>query len=659
MKKILINFLPPIVFFILILVVLFVKIFQPDLQQPPFIALSVMFFVFFIASFSYSVYKIYKYITSNNVFYYEKYDSINNSNNLGVVILSSTYEVLSSSEYANNVFGENIVGRDIFSLFPQYKEIKSFPSEFKIQKENNHFLINFNLGENWFSIRDITLLESVVNNNEKKALVIGEIEIDNLNSLNFQLDDQNSSKLKILTTQFLDEISKEYHFLYREFDSGKFLITMYYETFEQWQKNHFSVFRNEKLKLKNNQNLWLSIGFGFGSSNLDEIQRLANEALSFSKIRGGNQISIYEFGKKPFSYGSYGNGTGDTSLVSLKNVGRLLVNKLRDTENILLFGHINSDLDSFGAAYGLGYFLKQYAKKVFKKNINFFIQNKTFDSTTKRFLKINEPFWKQIFISEEQSSLILNDKSKRNSTLSILVDTSDFSRIENSFLLDMSKTQNLFIFDHHGITLNNKNQIDSANVYIDTNASSTCEIITNLILLNINSQIQIEREVAQILLNGVYVDSAQFKKQTTSATFNSISALVRWGAKPLQTAEFLKISEEESSIIKEILSTVKPIKAGYFLAAIDKEVSLDLISIACEQILAIKGREAAFVVAKVPEKENYKMSARSLENINVQFISEQVGGGGNPTSAAAFSTTETFDEFVENIKLAILRVNKE
>lgn len=659
MKKILINFLTPIVFFILILVVLFVKIFQPDLQQPPFIALSAIFFVLFIISFCYSVYRIYRYIIDNNVFYYEQYASINNSNNIGIVILSSTYDVLSTSEYANNVFGENIVGRDIFSLFPQYKTLESFPNEFKIQKENNYFLVNFNRSENWFSIRDITLLESVVKNNEKKALVIGEIEIDNLNSSNFQLDDQNISKLKIFTTQFLDEISKQYHFLYRELDSGKFLITMYYETFEQWQKEHFSVFRNERLKLKNNQNLWLSIGFGFGSSNLDEIQRLANEALAFSKIRGGNQISIYEFGKKPFSYGSYGYGSGESSLVPLKNVTRLLMNQLKETDNIVLFGHVNSDLDSFGAAYGLGYFLKQYAKKILKKNINFYIQNKTFDSTTKRFLNINKSFWEKIFISADQSSAILNDKLKRNSTLSILVDTSDFSRIENSFLLDISKTQNLFIFDHHGITLNNKNQLNPSNVYIDTNASSTCEIITNLILLNMNSRIQIDPEVAQILLNGIYVDSAQFKKQTTSATFNSISALVRWGARPLQTAEFLKINEEESDVIKEILATAKPIKTGYFLAAIDKEVSLDLISIACEQILAIKGREAAFVVAKVPEKENYKMSARSLENINVQFISEQVGGGGNPTSAAAFSTKETFDEFVENIKLAILRVNKE
>lgn len=60
-------------------------------------------------------------------------------------------------------------------------------------------------------------------------------------------------------------------------------------------------------------------------------------------------------------------------------------------------------------------------------------------------------------------------------------------------------------------------------------------------------------------------------------------------------------------------------------------------------------------MAKLPQQKNYKMSARGVENVNVQYIAEQVGGGGNVTSAAAYSTVETFSEFVENIKLAIQR----
>ncbi|WP_434337037.1 DHH family phosphoesterase [Mesomycoplasma conjunctivae] len=577
------------------------------------------------------------------------------ANNTGIITLSSTYQITSYSEYISDIYKEKLIGKTIFQLFPQYKKIESIPNEFKIKKGHKSYLIIFDRFNYWISIRDITLFESLLTGYKNNSLVVAEIEIDNLNSSTFKNSNQDISNIKIFVNTFLENLSKKHHFLYKEYENGKFFLVLRYETFLLWQKSHFGVFGEDKTRIDDNSTVWLSVGFGLGSDNLIELRSLAQDAISFSKIRGGNQVSIYEHGKKLFSYGSYSENVIDSSLVALKNISRLLLDKLENAKNIIIYGHLNSDLDALGAAFGLGTFLKQYASEVYKKNINFYIQNKTFDSTASRFLAQSDFVTKDYFISPQFASKISAKGAKNESVIAILVDVSSIARIENKKAFNNISPQNIFIFDHHLVNADAQQTLEYINDYIDTSASSTCEIITNLILLTYNYQIKIDQQVAQILLNGIYVDSAQFKKTTSISTFNAVSALVRWGAKIAQTTEFLKLNEAESNIINNILAKVVEVKPGFFLAVDNQEIDVDLVSIACEQILSVKGRKAAFVVAKVPNKKYYKMSARSLSDVNVQYIAEQLGGGGNFSSSAAISTTETFEEFVENIELAIKR----
>ena len=169
-----------------------------------------------------------------------------------------------------------------------------------------------------------------------------------------------------------------------------------------------------------------------------------------------------------------------------------------------------------------------------------------------------------------------------------------------------------------------------------------------------------------MLLNGIFLDTNQFRKSTSSRTFAAASLLEDWGANIDETLELMKIPFDINQTIIQIVSKSKEIKPGYWLSYTDEIIPIDVISIAADEILKIEGRKASFVVGQLPKaspSDNpvYKLSARSI-GVNVQLIAEAVGGGGHFNAAAATSDSsvnETLDTFVDNIIQAIVSSKEE
>ncbi|WP_261368950.1 DHHA1 domain-containing protein [Mycoplasma struthionis] len=217
------------------------------------------------------------------------------------------------------------------------------------------------------------------------------------------------------------------------------------------------------------------------------------------------------------------------------------------------------------------------------------------------------------------------------------------------------KKENIIVLDHHRIT-KNPDFAYHENLYIDSFASSASEIVTEIIAIT-NNQDKIDELTAQLLLNGIYLDTNTFQKQTTAKTFNAASILQEWGAKILVSVNTLKMQEEVYKVVKELISSMQEVKPGYFLAYKNIETSTDIISMAADEILRVNGRKAVFVVAKLSGTKKCKMSARGI-NTNVQIIAEAVNGGGHYGTAAA-ETSEPIELFVDNIKQAIVSVKDE
>ena len=168
--------------------------------------------------------------------------------------------------------------------------------------------------------------------------------------------------------------------------------------------------------------------------------------------------------------------------------------------------------------------------------------------------------------------------------------------------------------------------------------------------------IKLNRSTAQMMLNGIYLDTFQFQKTTSSRTFQAAANLENFGAQVSSSIDILKITEDDEKIIRKIMDFVKEVKPGYFIASYPGAVPVSVIAKAADEILRTKGRKAAFVIAKDMNKNEFKLSARGIDT-NVQIIAEAVGGGGNFGSAAARSK-EPLTIFTDNIIQAIVSRGK-
>lgn len=597
---------------------------------------------------------------------YKYIDEVIDENNLGLILHATNGKIIWISSFIKKRFPENWIGKNIDDVFKKGTKIneENITGDGEIYSDKGYvYSLKRYRDKNAISIRDITLYDNVLQNYSKEKIVIGEIEIDNFQLLVSTLGEEDLFKVKTFVINSLDDLTKTYNFSYRQYIEGKFWVVTNYETFSKLRNKNFNMFNEKEIELNNfgyetKQMISLSAGFVYGINDISKLNQLAKDAIMYSKTRGGNQITVFKYGDKPMVYGSNSEINSSTSRSELNYISKNLLAVLSnpEVENIILYGHKNSDLDALGSCFALGQFLVNYAKHKYNLTKNMYIQNVTFDSTAFHFLETNSDFLdKKMFIKPSMANKYTN-----KNTLIIVLDTAEETRIENPNAFINADPKKIFIFDHHRVVSGRPEFLSKGNDYIDTMASSASEIVTEIIALNSNREYKfLSPFAAQMLLNGIYLDTNQFKKSTSMKTFNAASILSLWGAESTKSIETLKISEKIFNIINKISQKSEEVKPGFFLSYTNEEIDLDVVSMAADFMLNIQGRKATFVIAKVVGKEKYKMSARGINNTNVQIIAEAVGGGGHFSAAAAESTTESLEEFVDNIRQAIVSVRNE
>ncbi|ACF07458.1 putative bifunctional signaling protein/50S ribosomal protein L9 [Metamycoplasma arthritidis] len=564
---------------------------------------------------------------------------------IGMIAFSNDGSIVWISKFIENRFGRKIIGEDIKKIF-NITEWKSTNLNFEFEKDNFFYQVNVYFEENFVSIKDITLQTQLLENYFNDRSVFGRLEIDNISLYQSTLSEADFFKINVSVLGMLDTLSKKWNFVYKNYENGKFFLITTQKILSEFEKSNFNFFQElANKKIIKNANITISAGFSYGALSLNALDALSKEALLESQARGGNQTTIKTQNERSRHYGSESEIEINLSRTNVNHIAKFLISKLSSDaiEKVIVYGHKNADLDAIGAAFGIYALAKHYDKRVF-------IQNMTYDDTASRMIDRIEKDLRKAFITKRQATS-LNDAK----TLVVIVDTASEDRIENPSAFTNILKDNIIVLDHHRINKTLEN-VYRENVYIDSFSSSASEIVTEIIALTNNSE-AISPEIAQLLLNGIYLDTNRFQKQTSSKTFYASSLLQNWGAKTSNAVHSLKINKESFELINLLLKNTQEVKPGYFLAYTDREIPIDVISIAADEILRVDGRKAAFVVAKLPNKKVYKMSARGI-NTNVQVIAEAVNGGGHFSTAAAESD-EDLDLFIDNIKQAISDVKDE
>ncbi|QNM93554.1 DHH family phosphoesterase [Mycoplasma sp. Pen4] len=583
-------------------------------------------------------------------------EDIMTNNNIGIIIYDINQNIIWASNFIRNKFHKDFVGHTVTDFFK--KADTTFNNTIDMNETKREFKNNNNIYEaqfwplsNVIVIRDITTEYLFKVESWEQKPVIGEIEIDNYQMYQSILSEEQLFIINKVVIDTIKDYMQKYNLIYRQYTNGKFVIFTTEESLKLMSKEHFDLFINihKKIDDGNINKLSLSVGFAHGWSSLKEKLEQAKKALVQAQNRGGDQIAIFSNTSPPVYYGSNNEVLSNNSRIRIKSVALEFSKKLQDPsiKNVMIYGHSLADLDAFGAAYGVYELATRYGKQAY-------ICSETQDQTTKRMLddlveqqKID---LNKIFVRAEHAT-----KNTNANTLVVMVDNSDVMRTDNPDALINADRENIFVFDHHRVG-KSVDYCPITNIYIDTTASSASEIVTEVITF-MEFKANITPIAAQLLLSGIYLDTVQFSKSVTPRTFEAAAFLEGKGADVVRSGNLLKFDDDTEAEIREILKNTTEIKKGYFLAYTDKEVSNDVISIAANEILKIKGRVASFVIAKLKSKKEYKLSARGIDT-NVQIICEQVGGGGHFSTAAATSS-EDLETFVDNVRHAIISAGRQ
>ena len=562
---------------------------------------------------------------------------------IGMIIFDRNKNIIWISELIEKRFGSKIIGQNIYSLYTDTDVAENnISKDTIIEKNDSYYSIKLDFEKKAIIIEDITKNYLTNRYYENAKLVLGFVDIDSYNQYQTILEEETLFKVELNVVKILDNITSKFGVVYKTYGPGKFLLITNNYAMKKMQDAEFK-FVNDLRKYSKTigVNISLSFGFGTGSDNFGEIETNARAALSQSHARGGDQITIVSSNKDNQYYGARSEALQAISRVKIKAVSNNFALSLKNTsiKQVIITGHVDADLDAIGAAYGLVAVARACKKEVY-------IANDTFDSTTKKAINLWMKNETTLFIKPSKAKRIVDDN-----TLVVVVDTTANTRIESNEAVQKAKRENIFIFDHHRLNEKPSFQYNVENAYIDTSASSTSEIITELINF-MPFKTTISQECAQFLLSGIYLDTNHFQKTTSYKTFDASSWLERKGAIPQESVNILKPDENEARIILEIKRNVEEIKPGFVISIYNGELDTHVIASAANELLRTANRYASFVIAKIPGKNGYSMSARSI-NVNVQIISELVGGGGH-FSASAATTTESLQTFKDNIIQAVI-----
>jgi c-di-AMP phosphodiesterase-like protein len=235
------------------------------------------------------------------------------------------------------------------------------------------------------------------------------------------------------------------------------------------------------------------------------------------------------------------------------------------------------------------------------------------------------------------------------------VDTNRPSYTECKGLL--RKTDYICVFDHHRQT----NEVIENPVlsYIEPYASSACEMVAE-VLQYFQDGLKLEPEEADCIYAGILIDTSNFMTKTGVRTFEAAAYLRRHGADVTRVRKMLRNDIVAYKARAEAVRCAEAYRKNFAISVCPGE-GLESPTIVCAQVadelLDIIGIKASFVLTEYNGR--IYISARSIDEINVQLIMERLGGGGHLNVAGAQLTGCTMEEAKKAIQQTLDEMLKE
>lgn len=467
---------------------------------------------------------------------------------------------------------------------------------------------------------DETELNHFIQENEEQKLVAALVYIDNYEEALNSIEEVKRSLLVALVDRRVNKYFAQVDALIRKTEKDKYFIVFRKKYLSQLQEDKFSLIEDVKMvKVGNEMSVTLSIGIGSTGDTYNKNYEYARMAIDQALGRGGDQAVLKE-GEQITYYGGNTKQVEKNTRVKARVKAHALREIIESRERVMIMGHHIADADSFGAAIGI-----YCAARVLGKKAQIVINDVTSSlRPLKECFTEEKGYPEDMFISGERA-LELADYG----TLVMVVDTNRPSYTECPELL--KKTDSIVVFDHHrqGSEII-KNPILS---YIEPYASSACEMVAE-VLQYFTENIKLGASEADCIYAGILIDTSNFMIKTGVRTFEAAAYLRRCGAEVTRVRKMLRNDMSAYKARAEVVRHAQ-VYHGAFAISIcpaDKIESPTIVGAqAADELLNIVGIKASFVLTEYQSK--IFVSARSIDEINVQKIMERLGGGGHLNTA--------------------------
>lgn len=553
------------------------------------------------------------------------------------------------------------IGQEVFPVDTQDEEVNISYNEANyrvvmrridirdFETEDEEVLDEVSNGENVLIamyLFDETEKVACIKENKEQRMIVGLLYIDNYEEALESIDEVRRSLLVALIDRKINKYFQNIDALVKKLEKDKYLLIFKQKYLTELQSSKFSLLEEVKaVNIGNEMSVTISIGLGVNGANYARCYEFARAAIDLALGRGGDQAVVKE-GEKLQYYGGKSVQMQKTTRVKARVKAHALKELVEAKDKVVIMGHSIGDVDSFGAAIGIYRIAKTLGKKA---NIVINDVTKSIRPIMKRFTEVAD-YENDMFINSQQAKEIVD-----GNTLLVIVDVNRPSYTECPELLKLTKT--IVVFDHHRQT---GESIENAVLsYIEPYASSTCEMVAEM-LQYIGDGLRLRSLESDALYSGIIIDTNNFQTKTGVRTFEAAAFLRRNGA------DITKIRKSLRSDVDEY-----QIRAA---AVRDVEVYLDVFAVTecnaqntesptvvgaqvANELLNINDIKASFVLTQFAGK--IYISARSIDEVNVQIIMEQLGGGGHMSVAGAQLADVTVEEAKQILKSTLEKMKKE
>ena len=473
-----------------------------------------------------------------------------------------------------------------------------------------------------------------------QKLVVALLYIDNYEEVLESVDEVRRSMLTALIDRKINKCMQSIDAIIKKLEKDKYICVFKSKYLAQLRSTRFPILDEvRQVNIGNELPVTISLGLSADTDNFAKGYAQARAAIDLALGRGGDQ-AVMKDGENTYYYGGKSVSIEKNTRVKARVKAHAFRELVESKDELLVMGHSIADVDSLGAAIGVYRIAKTLNKKA---HIVINEVTTSLRPMMNRFLN-SADYEEDLFVNSTEAGALLN-----NNTILVMVDVNRASYTEAPELVE--RADSLVILDHHRLT--GETPENAVLSYIEPFASSACEMVAE-ILQYVSDSLKIKPVEADAMYAGIMIDTNNFLTKTGVRTFEAAAFLRRNGADVTRIRKMFRTEPKEYMVKAQAVSSTEVYKEYYAFASLNPE-SIESPTVLSAQVandlMNIAGLKASFVLTEFNGK--IYISARSIDEYNVQVVMEKLGGGGHMSVAGAQLTESTIGEAIERIKAVI------